>query len=594
MRLLKTGPYVPGAERLELIEKWGVDIPTYAILSHTWSKNPDDEVLFADVLNGVSTTKPAYSKLEQAMKRAMLDGFGWLWIDTCCINKSSSVELSEAINSMYSYYKNAQKCYAYLVDVDASDYKTINSEFAKSRWWKRGWTLQELLAPSSLEFFASNWQSLGYKDELRPIISSITGIDDDYLRPPPATNPFDTVQNPGLPVEHASIAKRMSWASARETTREEDLAYCLIGLFEVNIPMLYGEGGQRAFYRLQEEIMGANEDQSLFAWIKLDDDKTTVNGLHGLLADSPRDFRHTGSVIPYSALADYSVTTVTARGLSVTLPLTQKADGKMIAALQCPVQGRYSDWLAVYLQKLNIGSNVYARADCNKLASVSERGKPQGLYVRQPPNFVPRTVYPDHFFQLRSLSAHWEDSELAEYEVVNVICDKSRYALKGTSQYRAIPLAEPQPWSLAPMIYRIDKTEGALTATLVMRRKTDGESLLLLLGAGRDLSAAFGICEFGDVFPTNIELQQVFRPRPAAQYMELDYHTVRVQVEEIVRLEQKIYFLDIEITARPVAPTASEMIEDAIDAFDVFHKPGVERKAAKGALLGKMKRFRLT
>nr|OQO18719.1 hypothetical protein B0A51_12393 [Rachicladosporium sp. CCFEE 5018] len=266
----------------------------------------------------------------------------------------------------------------------------------------------------------------------------------------------------------------------------------------------------------------------------------------------------------------------------------------MIAALQCPVQGRYSDWLAVYLQKLNIGSNVYARADCNKLASVSERGKPQGLYVRQPPNFVPRTVYPDHFFQLRSLSAHWEDSELAEYEVINVICDKSRYALKGTSQYRAIPLAEPQPWSLAPMIYRIDKTEGALTATLVMRRKTDGESLLLLLGAGRDLSAAFGICEFGDVFPTNIELQQVFQPRPAGQYMQLECHTVRVQVEEIVRLEQKIYFLDIEITARPVAPTASEMIEDAIDAFDVFHKPSVERKAAKGALLGKMKRFRLT
>jgi hypothetical protein len=101
MRLLKTGPYVPGDEKLEVIEKWGKAIPPYAILSHTWSTNPDDEVLLADVRNGTSHKKPAFAKLENAMQRAKLDGYGWLWIDTCCIDKTSSVELSEAINSMY-------------------------------------------------------------------------------------------------------------------------------------------------------------------------------------------------------------------------------------------------------------------------------------------------------------------------------------------------------------------------------------------------------------------------------------------------------------------------------------------------------------
>jgi hypothetical protein len=101
MRLLKTGPYVPGDEKLEVIEKWGKAIPPYAILSHTWSTSPDDEVLLADIRNGTSHKKPAFAKLEHAMQRAKLDGYGWLWIDTCCIDKTSSVELSEAINAIY-------------------------------------------------------------------------------------------------------------------------------------------------------------------------------------------------------------------------------------------------------------------------------------------------------------------------------------------------------------------------------------------------------------------------------------------------------------------------------------------------------------
>lgn len=252
MRLLKTGPYVPGDEKLEVIQKWGKDIPAYAILSHTWSTNPDDEVLLKDVENGTCSTKPAFAKLENAMQRAMLDGWGWLWIDTVCIDKTSSVELSEAINSMYEYYQKSQKCYALLSDVEGVE---VNASFESSRWFKRGWTLQELLAPKEVQFLNGQWKSLGYRDSLHETISKITGIEYGYL-------------TGSLPVEHASIAKRMSWAATRETTRDEDMAYSMIGLFDVNMPMLYGEGATKAFLRLQEEIIKSNEDQSIFAWVR--------------------------------------------------------------------------------------------------------------------------------------------------------------------------------------------------------------------------------------------------------------------------------------------------------------------------------------
>ncbi|KAI6808682.1 hypothetical protein KC332_g12995 [Hortaea werneckii] len=275
MRLLKTGPYLSGKQQLQLIQVWREDIPPFAVLSHTWSRNPDDEVLFADIKNGTAATKPAFGKVQDAIKAAMLDGYGYLWIDTCCIDKTSSVELSEAINSMYSYYATAQKCYAFLADVGSSE--TDQDCFSQARWWLRGWTLQELLAPAYVQFFSSDWVSLGTKDELCHEIAQITGIDSEYL-------------NGSVPVQDASIAQRMSWASKRRTTREEDQAYSLIGLFDVNMTMHYGEGGRRAFLRLQEEIMRINEDQTIFAWVKEAPEKDSSENYHGLLADSLADF----------------------------------------------------------------------------------------------------------------------------------------------------------------------------------------------------------------------------------------------------------------------------------------------------------------
>ena len=563
MRLIKTGPYIPGEEKLEIIQKWGADIPAYAILSHTWSSNAEDEVLLADVLNGTSRQKPGFSKLWRAIERARLDGYGWLWDDTCCIDKTSSVELSEAINSMYSYYKNAEKCYAYLVDVSSTE---VQGEFIRSRWWRRGWTLQELLAPTDLEFFNSDWQSLGKKAGLHDVIYQITGIETEYL-------------DGSLPVEHASVAKRMFWASARQTTRQEDMAYCLLGLFEVNMSMLYGEGAQRAFLRLQEEIMRVSEDQSIFAWVKSKNEQNPATH-HGLLADSPKDFEHTGFSIPYTAVGDYSPSTMTARGLQITLPLARRPDDTFIAALRCPVPGRnYSDWLALYLEKLNTGSNIYARVDCQTLASVSVLGTPQDVYVRQNfPSVAIQAIYPNHFFQIRSLTCNTDYKDISSYRIVNAIASEA-------CKDKALPNVERLPWSALPTIYGVHKQAGALSVAIFLQRSGDGEAFVLLLGTSTksDLDVGFDVFDGDFAFD---KLQTVFEPRGAGHLRELQYHHVHVNVEERVHENFKTYLIDVDIRPISLPPTAADMFQDVADII-----AGPDTVASKAALKDKVRRF---
>ena len=178
-------------------------------------------------------------------------GYRWVWIDTCCIDKTSSTELSEAINSMYRWYEQAVVCYAYLYDVSSKRFGP-DSPFYSSEWFKRGWTLQELIAPTTLLFIASDWEVLGTRTQLVKHIEAITGIDTAIL--------LHRRQ-----LGRVSIAQRMSWAAYRNTTRIEDEAYCLMGIFGINMPITYGEGDV-AFYRLQEEIMKVCPDQTLFAW----------------------------------------------------------------------------------------------------------------------------------------------------------------------------------------------------------------------------------------------------------------------------------------------------------------------------------------
>ena len=172
-----------------------------------------------------------------------------IWIDTCCINQSSSAEQSKSINSMFRWYKRARACLVYLYDYE----ERPGREFTDSEWFKRGWTLQELVAPSQVEFFDMNWKFIGAKRDLIEPLEERTKIDQGVLR-----NRYH--------VELYSVAERMSWFGNRETTVPEDTACCLMGLFDVYMPTIYGEGGANAFRRLQEEIIKYSDDRSIFAW----------------------------------------------------------------------------------------------------------------------------------------------------------------------------------------------------------------------------------------------------------------------------------------------------------------------------------------
>ena len=290
---------------LELKEFYDNNIPRYAILSHRWG---DDEVTYQvfskrlkDKHKVVRESSKGYRKIldfcEQAPKlwkdesrvpeirlRYGQDrsdespGIEWVWIDTCCINKTSSAELSEAINSMYKWYRRAAFCCVYLVDV-----MTISS-FTASKWFTRGWTLQELLAPFPVVFVNRDWYALGTKDSLCDLIFVASGIPKDFISG--YREPYE-----------ATIAERFSWASRRETSRVEDEAYCLLGIFEVHMPLLYGEGNN-AFRRLQEELLRVSIDDSIFAWSLSSPrpQQTKLSSALPWLADSVARFDGCGNV----------------------------------------------------------------------------------------------------------------------------------------------------------------------------------------------------------------------------------------------------------------------------------------------------------
>ena len=284
--------------KLKLKEFIGKKVPRYAILSHRWGA---EEITLQDIKTGEATRLPGYKKVKNACYVALKGGYKYIWIDTCCIDKTSSAELSEAINSMYRWYEDAEECYVYLEDLPPG---TINYEAAKkfreSIWFTRGWTLQELIAPSTVIFLDSEWQAIGDKSSLQQIISEITGIPGGFLL--------------GDDLGHASVAQRMSWASKRETTRIEDTAYCLMGIFGVYMPLLYGEGN-RAFIRLQEEIMRIFDDHSLFAWRSTED-------YGGILATSPSAFANSGNIIQInSPNAASRPLVLSSRGIRLSIPV---------------------------------------------------------------------------------------------------------------------------------------------------------------------------------------------------------------------------------------------------------------------------------
>lgn len=258
-------------------------IPPYAILSHTWGADAG-EVTFEDLTKGTGKDKPGYEKVRFCGEQAKQDDLEYFWVDTCCINKADFTELSEAINSMFRWYRNAARCYVYLSDVSSpvldnkeeSYPRPWESDFRKSRWFTRGWTVQELLAPSSVEFFSQERKRLGDKRSLKQQIHEITGITDSALR--------------GAALSQFSVDERSSWTEGRLTKLEEDKAYSLLGIFEIYMPLIYGEGEENAFKRLRTSIQMVKEDQECIQHLRLtdprDDKKRIEETKGGLLEDS--------------------------------------------------------------------------------------------------------------------------------------------------------------------------------------------------------------------------------------------------------------------------------------------------------------------
>lgn len=252
MRLL----HFDNSGRLSSTDFSGKTIPPYAILSHTWG---GDEFLFEDLVNNTGKSKAGYEKILFGGEQAAHDHLHYFWADTCCIDKWNLRELSNAINSMFRWYRNAAKCYVFLTDVsapiaDAQLQSTWEASFRKSRWFSRGWTLQELIAPAVVEFFSKERQRLGDKESLEQQIHEITGI------------PIEVLQ--GDPVENFSVKTRKEWMVGRQTTQEEDMAYSLIGIVGVSMVFRYGEGKERALSRLEEEIKKGMVHISLFGLIR--------------------------------------------------------------------------------------------------------------------------------------------------------------------------------------------------------------------------------------------------------------------------------------------------------------------------------------
>jgi hypothetical protein len=406
--------------------------PEYAILSHTWEhdrRGRPQEVEYGDLKRQVTSSHKRYDdrsqrtstisfferpavatpaqdapskesgwqKIEQARVAARNLGQKWIWIDSCCINKDDVREHTEAINSMYQWYADAQVCITYLGDVESLDDVKSASE-AECRWFSRGWTLQELVAPSRLRFYNKNWLYLGSRngveseragaenDDLSYRISEITGINQSLLRM------HDSTQ---IKRELASIpaSQKMFWASARKTTKPEDTAYSLIGIFDLGHMHLKPGEGASAFIRLQEEIIRQTSDPTLFAWTATEpcnfspDSCLALAGiqestnpfkyndtLHGIFACHPIEFKGAGRIRPSQHLMYSENIALTSRGVKFNAPLWgESPDSVFIMAIDCYTehQSGTRDYWGIQLRW--VGSNVYARTNISRLEPISTR-----------------------------------------------------------------------------------------------------------------------------------------------------------------------------------------------------------------------------
>jgi hypothetical protein len=283
----------------------------------------------------------------------------------------------------FSWYQESSVCYVHLSDVVSDHVDDLlpqsawpHTETHQCRWFTRGWTLQELIAPRKMEFFTLHWTRIGNKSDMISPLSRITGIPETVLR---NSDPFGY-----------STAQRMSWAANRQTTRVEDLAYCLLGIFDIYMPLLYGEG-ERAFVRLQQEIVKVTDDESIFAWKSKDNN---VFSWRSLFAQSPSEFEHAAYIVPATTDRRKSHETtasglvrvwlplispsyppqlpkVSLQGPSVSDDLSMRIDGtdanECLAILNCQDISFLGQCIVLKLRK--VGQDEYLRIDAHKVVS---------------------------------------------------------------------------------------------------------------------------------------------------------------------------------------------------------------------------------
>jgi hypothetical protein len=382
----------------------------YAILSHTWGSG---EVSFQEMANlDIARTKPGFSKIKRTCKLARDQGLWFAWVDTCCIDKTSSAELTEAINSMFRYYQAAAVCFVYLSDLptfleppswssnrrDDGSWRTqetdLDNHLPQCRWFTRGWTLQELIASKVVEFYDEGWQLRGDKQSLRKRLSSVTGIEEAVLH--------ESTLIPTVPV-----ATRMSWAAKRRTSRVEDLSYCLFGIFDIHLPLIYGEG-MKAFLRLQEAIALENNDLSLFAWTSKPEEDP---GLRGIFALHPSEFEFCSQIIRTPDSTNPSpVFSFTNKGFHITTRLG-KCNGEYLMDLQC-VRGRGAGVISfggVFIRLLKTADG-FVRHESNKLDNPADFELTKELSI-----YISRRITPVESQQLKlrlshTFTASFEDS----------------------------------------------------------------------------------------------------------------------------------------------------------------------------------------
>lgn len=327
--------------------------PPFAILSHRWGKGDHDEITFDDMRDSGKDPPPGkihgYAKVKGFCALARSMDFKHAWMDTCCIDKSNNTELSEAINSMYRWYSDAAICIAYLQDVGSmgSDARPME----QSEWFTRGWTLQELIAPGDVLFYDGDWTEIGTKKSLLALLSKTTAIPEQIL---------SGVEKPAS----CSVAQRMSWAAHRRTERVEDRAYSLMGLFDVSLPMIYGER-EKAFLKLQQAIIETLDDESIFTWSL--NDTAHPKGYSGLLAPSPASFSNCADIISTPGSSGFDIKN---GALSISLMTFPYSMDTYYAYLHSTNQNSPNSRFAIFLERLPT-EGQYARTRSAQGQSIS-------------------------------------------------------------------------------------------------------------------------------------------------------------------------------------------------------------------------------